>query len=65
LRPSDGCAIRDVLPVVLLSSDSHAGPSPVDRCAAIDKLDLLLMVDNSNFMTGAQTSLKKALPHMI
>lgn len=47
------------------SGSSTVRPEAVDRCAPIDKLDLLLMVDNSNFMTGAQTSLAQALPRML
>lgn len=35
------------------------------RCAPIDKLDLLLMVDNSNSMAGEQASLKRAFPGML
>jgi len=34
-------------------------------CAPIDKIDLLLMVDNSNSMAGEQASLKNAFPGLI
>jgi hypothetical protein len=40
-------------------------PAMPTACSAIDKLDLLLMVDNSNSMAGEQASLKKVFPRLI
>jgi hypothetical protein len=45
--------------------DTDAGPAEEPTCNPIDKLDLLLMIDNSNSMAGEQASLKRTLPGLI
>ena len=52
----------DAAPAPDAAVDGGAGSR---SCAPIDKIDLLLMVDNSNSMAGEQASLKNAFPGLV
>lgn len=57
-----GCLDRELRPITpcLVS-----GVSRKVQITNVDKVDLLLMVDNSNSMAGEQQSLKRELPNLI